>query len=480
MFGLQNRFHKIDEQIYYENLSQAVCKNGFSDYSAYGITSFFSFRYPVLHWTMFDDFRRKSHLDSFNSLRFDTRKDISISQSATIAEYLLIESIKKKVQNARRIGILLSGGLDSSLLVAICKRLYPEREIYTYSMGFYGDDEFEYSREVANRFSTIHYEKVLDYTDFFDKDSLMKALIKHKAAPLHPNELPLAYAETQARKDCCDIVLCGEGADELFGGYSHNLLMYVSFQGDKKDFYRYILSNYRYISSQKLKSIIHDQYIVDDMELIAPLSLVNMPDDIRNIMLHFIQSLHTRGLVDRGANALSFCGFENGFVFLDSALIDFVNSLPFDYKVCANIPVPQYIKDYKYFSDKYCIAKFLLKYIAKSYLPESIINRVKKGFPVPFALWDKKKPFTMDLHTQIFKSNDLSCFTAWEKFMIYNLNTFVEVFDKYRGGVALNCATYYKSLLVLTFYSFTFFRLLILFALFVSYVACLYLRAYLL
>lgn len=40
MFGLQNRFHKIDEQIYYENLSQAVCKNGFSDYSAYGITSF--------------------------------------------------------------------------------------------------------------------------------------------------------------------------------------------------------------------------------------------------------------------------------------------------------------------------------------------------------------------------------------------------------------------------------------------------------
>ncbi|WP_334096248.1 asparagine synthase-related protein, partial [Helicobacter typhlonius] len=139
------------------------------------------------------------------------------------------------------------------------------------------------------------------------------------------------------------------------------------------------------------------------------------------------------------------------------------------------------IKDYKYFSDKYCIAKFLLKYIAKSYLPESIINRVKKGFPVPFALWDKKKPFTMDLHTQIFKSNDLSCFTAWEKFMIYNLNTFVEVFDKYRGGgVALNCATYYKSLLVLTFYSFTFFRLLILFALFVSYVACLYLRAYLL
>ena len=60
---------------------------------------------------------------------------------------------------------------------------------------------------------------------------------------------------------------------------------------------------------------------------------------------------------------------------------------------------------------------------------------------MPFALWDKQKAFDIELDSSVFKSDDLSCCSAWEKFMIYNLNAFVEVFGGYRrqnGGGGVN------------------------------------------
>ncbi|WP_158621813.1 asparagine synthase C-terminal domain-containing protein [Helicobacter sp. MIT 05-5293] len=442
-FGIHNTFYQsLDNP--FNDLSQAIVQNGFSDYSKYGITSFFVFRYPILQYTMFEGFFRKVDFAKSpnNHLTFSTR-NLSLQKAVDIAEYLLLESLDSKVGNAARIGILLSGGLDSSLLVAMCKRIFPNRDIYTYSMGFYGDDEFEYSDEVAKLFSSKHSKQILNADDYFGTNSLLPSLIKQKAAPLHPNELPLAIAETKARKDCCDIILCGEGADDVFGGYSHNLAMYLSYQNDKQSFFRHILQEYRYFSMDKIRSLVHEKYLVDDCEMIAPLfEQDTLPHHLQDVMLYFIQMLHTRGLIERGMNALRYNGFAEGFVFLDSALLTFVNSLPFDFKLHilqvenAQKHISSLKGDYKAFSDSHCIAKFLLKEIAKSYLPESIIYRVKKGFPVPFALWDKQSPIMPNLNAHIFKDNSLSTLNAWEKFMVYNLNTFINVFDSYRlrGG----------------------------------------------
>ena len=433
LFGLENEFYKVGLESSFSDLSRAVCESGFDDFSPEGVTSFLSFRYPILHHTMFAGFKRSDEYRGLEStLSFGQGRYTSMQQAKVIAEFLLLQAIEKKVANARRIGIALSGGLDSSLIVAMCRALYPHREIYTYSIGFYGDDEFKYARKVAKKFATKHYEKTLGYKEFFGDDSWLKALIKQKAAPLHPNELPLAYAQAQARKDCCDVVLCGEGADDVFGGYSHNLMLYASYVGEPQEFYAYILEHYRYFSYSTMRSLIHDKYIADDTAMIAPIFRSNAPKDLRDYMLYFIQALHTRGLIERGANALRFYGFNDGFVFLDSSLIDFVNNLPFSYKLHTKAPVQIPIKDYKSFSDTHCESKFLLKKIAKSYLPSSIITREKKGFPVPFALWDKQKAFDIQVDSSVFKSDDLSCCNAWEKFMIYNLNAFVEVFGGYR------------------------------------------------
>lgn len=438
-FGIQNTFYRPSGKSF-DDLSQGIMQHGFSDYSKYGITSFFSFRYPILQHTMFDGFFRKTDwLESIHDDLIFSKRNLSIQKAIDIAEYLLLESLDSKVGNAARIGVMLSGGIDSSLLLAMCKKIFPQREIYTYSMGFYGDDEFAYSDEVAKLFSHKHYKQILNANDYFGESSLFPSLIKQKAAPLHPNELPLAIAESRARLDCCDVVLCGEGADDIFGGYSHNLAMYLAYQGDKNQFFRTIMQEYRYFPLEKLRPLVHERYLVDDCEMIAPIfDKEKMPETLQDVMLYFIQTLHTRGLIERGMNALRYNGFSEGFVFIDSALLSFVNSLPFELKLhiaqIDNIHNPLSMSDYKNFSDTHCIAKFLLKEIAKSYLPESIIHRAKKGFPVPFALWDRESPIAPKLNAHVFKSNDLSALNAWEKFMVYNLNTFINIFDVYRFG----------------------------------------------
>ena len=58
LFGLENEFYKVGLESSFNDLSRAVCESGFDDFSPEGVTSFLSFRYPILHDTMFAGFKR--------------------------------------------------------------------------------------------------------------------------------------------------------------------------------------------------------------------------------------------------------------------------------------------------------------------------------------------------------------------------------------------------------------------------------------
>lgn len=444
-WGMKNYYYRILDSIkIFRNLKDEILQNGFNDYSKKGITSFFSFRYPVLNLTMFDciykfDYGLRINKESRIDFRpeFSENENISFENAKKHVESLLLDSIRKFVGNNKRIGILLSGGLDSSILCSMTRKLYPKIEIYTYSVGFKGDSEFRYSSKVAKLNNTKHTKITLSYKDFFGLDSILPALIKQKGAPLHPNELPLAIANMRARKDLCDIVLCGEGSDDIFCGYDRLLRIYLQYSLDSK----HIMQEYRYFSTQKVRKLIREEYLMNDCELIE--SILNEYDladsksciesKIQNKMLYFIQRLHTQGLIERGLNALKFSDFKQGFVFLDSNLVKYVNNLPFDFKLRFKQNAKLDSNNYKNVL-KYNNAKFILKKIAENYLPKSIIYRTKKGFPVPFEKWDLHT--NIPLNDRIFKSDNLDSininFNGWEKFMIYNLNTFFTIFDKYR------------------------------------------------
>lgn len=450
-FGLRNVYYYNDKSgneligrknIYAtEDFKEHLVSDGFTDFCSKGISSYFTFRYPIVGLTMFKDIKR---LDSGNTIVDDkiypywrpkfTSQNIIESEAIDEVKRLLANSIKKLVKNKQIIGITLSGGLDSSLIVAMCRELYPERKIYTYSCGFYGDDEFEYSRQVAALFSDKHEEIVLGKEDFIGPKSIIPSLIKHKCAPLHPNETALAYAEIIAKQDLCDIVLCGEGADDIFGGYGHNFRMFKAYNGDPNDFYDYIINNYRYFSEEERKTLLQPQFNENIEEEFNVLEEETAPLKEEDKMFYFIQRLHTRGLIERGFNALSYNNFKGGFPFIDDELVEYANSLPFDLKVRWKTgEEPKNLKDLTYIeiSEQFDIPKYILKRAAEDYLPENIIYRKKVGFPVPFELWFENDK-TWDLDERIFKTKDISSLSGWKKFMVINLDTFIKIFNEYR------------------------------------------------
>lgn len=442
-WGLKNIYYD-NHKNFSDNIENLIFKNdGFFNYSKEGISSFLTYRYPISTHTMFEDFKK---LDSAVYFKDDmeypywrptfaekpTTEDTAVNQ----IRVLLRKSIEKLIKGKRRIGAMLSGGLDSSLIVAMLRKDFPDKEIYTYSVGFYGDDEFEFSDSVANEFSTNHKKFILGLDDITDcnENSLINALIRKKSAPLHPNELPLAIAQQQAKLDCCDIVLCGEGADDIFGGYGRNLRMYLNFDKQKSTFLEKILADYRYFSIEERQRLIRPEFLVSDITLSEKIMHECSSIDIRNQMLYFIQRLHTKGLIERGMNALAFNGFHAGFPFIDMDLVNYANSLPFAMKVkyhdgysdsdFTNI-------SYKDVSEKYDTPKYILKKMAEQYLSTDITYRKKYGFPVPFEKWLANTNI-LKLDNTVFNSSDVSYLNGWKKYMVINLNTFIKIFNKYR------------------------------------------------
>jgi len=434
-----------DEDGPVEDLGKTIRRDGFGTFTPEGITSYLSFRYPVLHHTMFEGYRtldcgevmHKGRIYAYWRPDLDTSIDVTEEEAIESVRRLLVRSVGRLIHGKKRIGITVSGGVDSSLITAIVKKEFPDREVHTYSIGFYGDDEFEYSDKVASLFSDSHNKFVLGKDDYIGENSLLRPLIERKCYPLHPNEIALAYGERKAREDGCEIVLCGEGADDIFGGYGINLRLYLDLQNsDDDDIVPFFMDRYRYFSLEEQRRFIRDEFLVDDLQFFrAVKDEASYPDDIHNEIFYFTQRLHTPGLIERGANALGLNGFGDGFPFIDPELVDYANSLPFDMKVhwkdghsdtTATMPAAE-------LTEVLDTPKHVLKRVAEHYLPEGIIYRKKKGFPVPFDEWlgDLEE---LDLDPEFFRTNDVRGLSGWKKFMLINLDTFLRMFKGYRCG----------------------------------------------
>ena len=136
------------------------------DISGEVITSFLTFRHLIGDLSKFDG----SKIKWLNKEpRFDDR-DIQFESAEDRIEKIMIEEISKLED--REIAVVLSGGLDSSLILALCKSVFPERRIHTYTAGFHGENEFRYARLVSKKFGSIHTEKLIKKEDCDGKNHL--------------------------------------------------------------------------------------------------------------------------------------------------------------------------------------------------------------------------------------------------------------------------------------------------------------------
>src|SRR5919206_249955 len=135
-------------------------------------------------------------------------------------EALVRESIRLRMMSDVPYGAFLSGGVDSSLNVALMAEL-ADRPVSTFSVAIEGDavsDELLDARQVAERYGTQHHEVVISDRDFLD---YMPRLVWQQDEPLaDPVCVPLHAISEAARQSGTRVVQVGEGSDELFAGYT--------------------------------------------------------------------------------------------------------------------------------------------------------------------------------------------------------------------------------------------------------------------
>ena len=122
------------------------------------------------------------------------------------------------------IGAFLSGGVDSSAVVAFMSR-HSSQPVKTYSIGFQGStgaqlyNELPYARQVAEQFGTDHHEIVVQP----DVATLLPELIWHMDEPIADAAFITTYLVSKFARQDVTVILSGVGGDELFGGYKRYL-----------------------------------------------------------------------------------------------------------------------------------------------------------------------------------------------------------------------------------------------------------------
>ena len=298
-------------------------------------------------------------------------------------------AIQRRMISDVPLGTYLSGGVDSSLISAVAA-LNKSEPLETFTIGFPEMNEFSFAQEVADKYSTHHHELIMTNSNYF---SMMEEVISYKDAPLGvPNEIPLAQMSKELKK-YITVVLSGEGADELMGGYGRIFRSAYDYSNHPEmapSFYDYFIGLYEYVPR-----VFRDKYVTSNHEIRESCDKAIRTEfgntSNEEAIFRFFHNYHVKGLLQRCDSTTMLASVEARVPFLDYTLIEYVyNSVPYDLKLkwrsdnrrqlAQNLTSNQY-------SEVFDTPKYLLKELAYKYLPIDVIERKKVGFPVPLDKW---------------------------------------------------------------------------------------------
>ncbi len=342
--------------------------------------------------------------------RSESRPPVHWRDYAASLRDTLRRVVSKELVSDVPVGVLLSGGIDSSTVAAFMAQLYPGT-VDSFSVGFEeaSFDESHYARLVAERLGTRHHELVLT-SDMVAQ--MVPSITEFLDEPFGDSSLVPTYFLSLFARGYVKVVLGGDGGDELFAGYptlvAHRLIEYyeriipwgvrarliprlldvmpVSFSNISLDFKvrRFLAGrgvplqarHHRWLGSftdeQKelllqdwIKPVLHDTYArayehAAECDARLPLNQI-LYDDIKMYLEGDI--LYK---VDRASMAAS---LEVRVPLLNKDMVRFATDLPLELKL------------------HYLQTKYLLKKSVEGLLPHEVITRPKKGFNMPVAHW---------------------------------------------------------------------------------------------
>ncbi|MCU1679115.1 MAG: Asparagine synthetase [Frankiales bacterium] len=292
------------------------------------------------------------------------------------------------------VGSYLSGGVDSSLIVAIASEFAKPRPLETFSAGF-GDprhDETAYARQVSGLFGTTHHEVQVRPADF---ERLWPLLTWHRDAPMSQPADVAVYRLAQTAREHVKVALSGEGSDELFGGYPKYRYASASRAAGivPAGLRRSVLSRVETAlpaSKDKLRIAVRAMAGATTADRLTtwfapftayeasrllgvpvPGGLASVPsrDPIDLLGRLDLESWLPDNLLERGDRMSMAASLEVRPPFLDHRLVRTAFQLPSTMKMRDGT------------------TKWVVKQVAARVLPEEIVNRKKVGFKVPIDEW---------------------------------------------------------------------------------------------
>ncbi len=334
------------------------------------------------------------------------KKRISFSSAKKKFNFILDSSIKKRMISDVAIGAFLSGGLDSSAIVAFLSKY--NKKVKTFTIAFSEGnkyDERKYANLIVKKFKTDHHESILNIKDY---TNTIKKLIWHRDGPLEvPNEIAIYFMSKELKK-YFTVVLSGEGADELFAGYPkydryklyyilNKLLRFlpnkivlrsiklISKKTGRGHTFSRVIEN---LLNNKSSEFFYHLYFNDDITLrllTNKMKHIIKESPIKKDFLNSFKKLNQMKVIDRllyydaknhlvsllmRIDKMTMAASVEGRVpFLDHEVFEFITQMPYNYK------------------KRYRTNKYLLKESLKGIIPKKIINRKKVGFRTPIEKW---------------------------------------------------------------------------------------------
>lgn len=340
---------------------------------------------------------------------------MGLAEASEALESLLAEAVDLHMIADVPVGVLLSGGVDSTAVLSLAAER-TGKPISTFTVGFSGShvpDERPYARLAAERFGSVHHEMTISAQDFAD---FLPTYVWHMEEPVcEPPALALYYVSRLARQHVT-VLLSGEGGDEAFAGYSNyrNLRWletlkrfggaalgraaygvlgahlnrgsakpfgkYLALAGEKfPDYYYSRTSNPSRMNSGLLTGLYSDSFrdAASLQTTLAPLRRLQnevSESDVLQAMLYLdTKTWLPDDLLIKADKITMANSLELRVPLLDHRILEFAASLPAHLKI------------------KGLTTKRVLKKTMQSRIPQPILRRKKAGFPLPYETWLRRE-----------------------------------------------------------------------------------------
>lgn len=321
-------------------------------------------------------------------------RQVSDAEAVQLVDDALGSSVRESLVADVPVGVYLSGGVDSSLLTAMTRRQNPDQVLHTFGASFNDEryDEDAWARKVARLSGTTHHEVVVTADDFLNN---WAKLSWHRDGPLSEPADVAVFKLAQLAREQVKVVLSGEGSDELFAGYPKYVfarptrwLGAVPSAGVLRRLERSLPA-----SQAKLRIAIrvlaeggYDERL---RAWFAPFTSTErrmltghsarrrapsayregLGDSLRRMLYADTCVWLADNLLERGDRMSMAASLETRPPFLDYRLVELAFDLPSSIKTRGRT------------------TKWVLKEVARRYLPTEIVDRPKVGFKVPLDRW---------------------------------------------------------------------------------------------